>query len=192
VLGTICADILTAMYARVVCPLSIVETGTVFQTYLEPGEVDLRERSTVAIARWIHSNGGAHRLLSIDLDAGHIGTSKVVIQREGLSEYVCWYRGTGVDGLRSIAEAPDFVLLDADSNASTTLEEFDAVWGKMATHGIIVIDDAFKHHSVNKARLTIPEANKRGMKVWELRGQAVAITQSTAAEQIMREVRNSA
>src|ERR1700674_1168046 len=104
-LGTICTDILTAIAKHDESTLLIVETGTVFQTRLEPGELDLRERSTVAIARWIKNNSQHPediKFLSIDLDRNHILISGKVLDDEGLYSFVKLCSGKGADVLRAI------------------------------------------------------------------------------------------
>lgn len=186
-LGTIVSELLYALYATVRHPLDIVETGTLFQTELEPGEIDLRERSTCAIARFMQATSEQHHFHSIDLDSGHIDTCKEALGP--LANYVQYIRAAGEDGLRTLTADPlysaDFALLDADSNAQTTRDEFEVIRYRMAYPGIIVIDDAFKPESVNKGRLVMAS----GVKYFNLRNQAIGIGFGEHAEAILRNFR---
>lgn len=167
-LGAVCVRLLEGLEKLKDGPLTIVETGTMFKTDLEPGETDLSARSTFAIASWMDAHTRDHRFMSIDVDYSHI--EKCRDELGPLARHVAHMKGTGLD----ILEAnpwfmPDFVLLDADSNADSTLAEFRAVLPRLASTAIVVVDDAFKHYSVNKAREIMP------LVTWYKVGGAIAI-----------------
>lgn len=162
-------------------PLNIVEVGTMFKTELEPGETDLRARSTYAIAEWIESSGQAHNFISIDADFGHIETCRAALGDR--ARLVSFMLGKGVDCL---ARLPlpylDFLLLDADSDAHSTYAEFGIAGKLRAVRSIVVIDDAFKHPSVNKANEILPQVN-----YYTLGGIAVTIPSGREAVQLCAE-----
>jgi hypothetical protein len=175
---------LDAQYKALGRPLVIVETGTMFKVELEPGETDLGARSTYAITKWIESNGGtAHRFYSIDIDRQHINVCRdtlgvraaFVSHRQGIGSEIL--AGRGLDGIN-----PDLVLLDADSDADSIYKEFAEIAPVVsACGGIIVIDDVFKHHSVNKGRKVLPT-----VKAWyDLEHIAAGIPFGKSAEQIL-------
>lgn len=186
-LGQIVVDILDAQYKALGRPLLIVETGTMFKVELEPGETDLGARSTYAITRWIESNGGAaHTFYSVDIDRQHINVCRETLGAR--AEFVSHRLGVGSEVLAGSESAqlyginPDFVLLDADSDADSIYKEFSAIAPVVsACGGIIVIDDVFKHHTVNKGRRVLPT-----VKSWyDLGHIAAGIPFGKSAEQIL-------
>lgn len=190
-LGTICTKILDALAAaphtqgRV---LTLVETGTAYYMKLEPGEVDLSARSTIAIAQWVAKQQRVVNFYSIDIDAGHQQDCQEKLRELGLADYVTLLHGSGVEMLDSMPDNFfDFVLLDADSGGQSTLAEWEVVRHKMRAPGVVVIDDAFKPANVNKAQFVLPQAYKLGHTITEFYRQAVAI--SFDADEVVKEAR---
>lgn len=148
-LGHYCVDLLDRLAAF--GPLYIAETGTMFKTQLEPGEIDLSARSTVAITQWKIGQRILSPFFSIDADASHLGTCHAALTRLGLVDFVTFVHGKGADSLDRLRFGPwNFVLLDSDSDANVILGEYLQVKDRMSPNGIILIDDAFKHPLVNK------------------------------------------
>lgn len=186
-LGNFILPILEAQAANWRRPLTIIETGTMYYTKLEPGEADLSARSTYAIAQFIEKSGMPHKFFSIDIEGGHIDNCK-----DGLGElarHVNFIRAAGEEGLYSLIhedhEGPDFVLLDADSDGDVIAAEFDTVAPEM-THGIIVIDDVFKPHKVNKGRVVLPALDRVGKRWYNIGGIAAGIPIDSASEAILQ------
>lgn len=181
-LGHYCVDILDRLAVK--GSLMIVETGTMFKTDLEPGETDLSARSTYAIAKWMHAGQRIHSAFySIDADASHINVCQTKLDSEGLGDWVQHRQASGADGLCRMGDI-DFLLLDSDSDAENTFKEYQIALPRMSHNSIIVIDDAFKHPSVNKFRAVRPYV---GM-YFPLGNQAAAIPFGTLASDICREV----
>lgn len=183
-LGHYCTEILSRMGAESWSPW-IAETGTMFKTALEPGETDLSARSTYAIAQFVRKHDGRTygEFVSIDRDAGHIQVCQKALG--SLSCYVTHIQAEGREGL--LAAHWDFVLLDSDSDAEVTLREYAVAVPRMYPNGIMLIDDAFKAHGVNKFRL-IREGPRP---IWfDIGGIAAAIPFGPIAAKICSEVSN--
>lgn len=190
-LGTICTQVLDSLIrnnrtrGRV---LTIVETGTAYIMELEPGERDLRERSTVAIAEWVKQQDGRAKFYSIDISEAHQDACVRKLRELGLADYVTMLTG---DSRAMLESCPidffDFALLDADSGGQTTLEEYEIVGPKMRQPGVVVIDDAFKSADVNKAQYAMPLALRQGHTITEFYRQAVVI--SFDADEIVGDAR---
>lgn len=185
-LGTIVTGLLDGLYRELDRSLNIVETGTAFQNWLEPGEKDLGERSTVAIARWIAKNPG-HKFYSLDLNMAHIHTAQDMLALENLMDIPSFWQGDSVQSLKNIPHPFDFVLLDSDSGPETPFEEFKYVRENMAFNGIIVVDDAFKPPHVNKASYILQEVNRACGLWFALRKQAVGIPFGPLAQHVLAE-----
>lgn len=183
-LGSIVTDLLTQLCAVKKHWLNIAETGTMYYTKLEPGETDLRERSTMAIATWMAKSKYPHLFTSIDGHGQHILACQLALGPD-LAKHVNHIRANGKHGLLSAGvEYPfDFVLLDADSDGDVIAQEFYAVHRRMNDNGIIVIDDAFKHRSVNKARVII---DSKQFEYYPLRKQAIGVPFGDAARRILQ------
>lgn len=187
-LGTICTKILDQLAAaKQGLPLCILETGTSYIMYTERGELDLRERSTVAIAQWASRQKCNVDFYSVDISAQHQQDCANKLAELGLLQHVNMLCGHGPDVLRREPLQYDFVLLDADSGGVTTLAEFEAVYHNMRRPGVIVVDDAFKPANVNKAQFVIPRAQEYGHAITAFYNQAVAI--SFGADEIIRKAR---
>jgi predicted O-methyltransferase YrrM len=190
-LGTICTQILDQLEASDRTQgraLTIVETGTAYIMRLEKGETDLRERSTVAIAQWCKQQSRKVVFYSIDISEKHQADCGAKLQELGLRDYVQFLCGDSRAMLDSVPESFfDFALLDADSGGQTTLEEYKMVCPKMRRPGVVVVDDAFKDKTVNKAQFVMPLAYQQGRGLTEFYRQAVAI--SFDADEIVRAAR---
>jgi hypothetical protein len=186
-LGTICTELLDALNREINRPLRILETGTAFQMRLEPGEADHSERSTVAIARWISAQKPSdHIFNSVDLDADHISISRTMLSKYGLDTFVKHHRGTLGGVIGELPTKLDFALLDSDSGPQTPFAEYELVRERMAFNGIVVVDDAFKHASVNKATLIMQELARTGRQPYfALRHQAIGISFGPLAQVVL-------
>lgn len=190
-LGHYCVELLERLAELPGGPLLIAETGTMFKTDFEPGETDLRARSTFAIAEWLCGHGKGN-LLSIDADRSHLEKSHATLYLSRISHYVTFVEGRGAEFLsKPYMGAWDFVLLDSDSDADVIFGEYEAVKDRMGANGIVLIDDAFKHPSVNKFR-KIEEQLNRESKLWiSIGGIAAAIPFGPEADRITLEVHDA-
>lgn len=191
-LGHYCVELLDRLSKLPGGPLLIAETGTMFKTDFEPGETDLRARSTFAIAEWCATKGRG-TLFSIDKDYEHLSTSHATLYQHKLSHYVTYVQGSGFESLCKLhMGAWDFVLLDSDSNADIILGEYNAVKDRMGANSIVLIDDAFKHPSVNKfarVREQLQVDRPKSLMAWyPIGGIAAAIPFGPAAGLICSEV----
>lgn len=187
-LGQIVVSLLDALQRVRQRPLTIIETGTMFVVELEPGETDLSARSTWAITQWIAA-GNDSSFYSIDADIQHIVACR---EKLGLlTRHVQHIKGIGAEQLPQLIEKhnwPDFVLLDADSDADATLREYLEIYPFVETlGGIIVIDDVFKPHAVNKGRAVIALLVEQGRRWYPVGGIAAAIPFGKDAEKICQD-----
>lgn len=200
-LGPILIELLTKLVQVKRAPLTIVETGTMYIDYLEPGEDSLVARSTWAIARWIAQNGGKHHLHSIDFSQEHIDVSRRCMEKFGWAEHVTYHCGDSIEILKSFDFPIDFALLDSAIEPCTTVNEMfalgdphydDPKYDRMREPALIVIDDIFKDHGrVNKGRYALPISVIQGHKHWALRNYCAAIARGGVADQILREATGS-
>lgn len=191
-LGHYCVELLDRLSKLPGGPLLIAETGTMFKTDFEPGETDLRARSTYAITEWCATKGRGS-FFSIDADYGHLSTSHATLFQYKLSHYVNYVHGSGAESLNKLRMgAWDFVLLDSDSDADVILAEYNAIKDRMGANGIVLIDDAFKHPSVNKFRKVREQLEidrPKSLIAWyPIGGIAAAIPFGPAANLICSEV----
>lgn len=185
-LGSICVELIDALARTVKRPLVIIETGTLRDPEPEPG-VEKEERSTLAIAQWIHSTGANHKFCSIDNSLHNIAVSQEVLEKHGVRSGVAYYCDDSRIALHTqLKEKVDFALLDSDTDPEIILGEFNGVKDSMREPGIIVIDDCFKQNiGVDKGRLAIPLAMKEGHTVFGLRKQAMGIAYGKVATEIL-------
>lgn len=177
-LGTIVTTLLLKMQKELRRPLNIIETGTIRDPLcLDP----LREeRSTLCIAMTLRDQDTFH---SIDVDSQHIVISGAVLSEAGFGNRVVYHLGKSHDILAEMKEPIDFALLDSDSNAAVIAKEFKLVQPLMRQNGIVVIDDAFKPISVNKALLVTPIVVEH----YDLYKQAIGIPFGPVARRILQE-----
>lgn len=185
-LGSICVELIDALFHKVHRPMTIIETGTLRDPEPEPG-LEKEERSTLAIAQWIESTGLPHKFCSIDYSLQNINTSQQVLEAHGLRSRVAYFCDDSRIALSTkLLEKVDFALLDSDTDPDVILGEYNSIREAMKDPGIIVIDDCFKQNiGVDKGKLVIPLA-KKDHEVFGLRKQAMGIAYGRIAAEILR------
>lgn len=145
--------------------LVIVETGSIRQPGLNWAQSD--GHSTLYLAdwaRWMRMGGRTIHLHSIDRD---ISVADKVLRDHGLRHEVSLSKGDAADILLTFPEI-HFAYLDTFNDEDAILEQFKIVEERMASGGVVVIDDydpdPTNHHKQN-GRKAVPYAREKGYPV---------------------------
>lgn len=141
-------------------PLEILEVGTIRR------DTPQHERgdgwSTIALARDAHAHGG--HVTSVDLD---VNTSRDVIRRHGLLEYVTYREGYSIEWLAAMLVAGkrfDVVLLDSENDDTLTFHEYLLAQKlrRKERPMLILVDDVVEGSDTQiKGRKLLPWVNDR-------------------------------
>lgn len=141
-------------------------------TYLEIGCCFKEDEglSTFVAAKFIADQFADGRVISLEMDPGHIESSKAIVMKyePALMDRIAWTAGASLASLpRVLQSAPqiDFAFVDGGAGPSTNLAELLLIWDRLSVGGIILIDDCTYLHPTEayegrrdfgKAQLILP------------------------------------